>query len=98
MADPGLAISPRRSPLAQLFHDPLFIAEACMANSSFKDRIRHLIEQCTEDEMATIWPQLRALYEDLYLLRAIQTVQKTRQPGDALTREEACQLLQHNAP
>jgi hypothetical protein len=58
-----------------------------------RNRLHLLIDQLTDEDLKTLLPVLSNIYYDFYLLRAIQASQRTRNPGDALTRDEALRFL-----
>jgi hypothetical protein len=62
------------------------------------DQLAQEVRQHAEGDLERLHIQLEALYEDLYLLRAIYHAQETLNPGDILTDEEAIDFLSsHNA-
>ena len=58
-----------------------------------RDRIHHLIDQLSDEDLQEIWPVLQRSYYDVYMLEAIQAAKRSLQPGDSLNYEEARQLL-----
>ena len=59
----------------------------------FRSRAHNLIDRLSDEDLTSMWSFLETFYQDLYMLRAIQVAKQTLQPGDALTREEALELL-----
>jgi hypothetical protein len=59
----------------------------------FRNRAHNLIDRLSDADLTSMWSFLETFYQDLYMLRAIQNAKQTLQPGDALTREEALELL-----
>jgi hypothetical protein len=59
----------------------------------FRRRAHHLITRLSDADLVTFWELMESTYQDLYMLRAIQTAKQNRQPGDTLTREEALEVL-----
>ncbi len=59
----------------------------------FRSRAHHLIDRLSDEDLSSLWSFLETFYQDLYMLRAIQIAKQTLQPGDALTRDEALELL-----
>jgi hypothetical protein len=47
----------------------------------------------SEKELETAWEYLENFHCDNLMLKAIEKAKKTQRPGDALTREEAEQIL-----
>lgn len=58
-----------------------------------KNRLHRLIDKMSEKELETAWEYLENLYYDNLMLKAIEKAKKKQRPGDALTREEAEQVL-----
>ena len=58
-----------------------------------RDRVHHLIDQLTEEELEKVGSIVQELYYDFYLLKAIQAAKESVQPGDTLTRDEAIRYL-----
>lgn len=58
-----------------------------------KNRLHRLIDKMSEKELETAWEYLENLYYDNLMLKAIEKAKKNQRPGDALTREEAEQVL-----
>ncbi len=56
-------------------------------------QISQEIEQHAAVDLDRFHTQLKALYDDLYLLRAIRQAEQTLKPGDLLTYEEALDFL-----
>jgi hypothetical protein len=66
-----------------------------------RDRLHHLTTQLPEiitklpdESLPDAWKVLQPIYDDLYMLGAMQESMRTLRPGDVLTREEALLLLQ----
>jgi hypothetical protein len=59
----------------------------------FRSRAHNLIDRLSDEDLNSMWSFLETFYQDLYMLQAIHTAKQTLQPGDALTREEALELL-----
>lgn len=59
----------------------------------FRSRAHHLIDRLSDEELAIVWATLETLYCDLFMLRAVQEGQRSHNPGDTLTREEALDLM-----
>ena len=64
--------------------------------SSLKARIHQLVDLLPDEDLAKVWPNLKVLYYDSYMLSAIDKAQERLQPGDHLTREEALRFLALN--
>jgi hypothetical protein len=69
--------------------------------SEIKHQIHHQLIQISQEieqhaavDLDRFHTQLKALYNDLYLLRAIRQAQQTLKPGDLLTYEEAIDFLE----
>ncbi|MBW4522125.1 MAG: hypothetical protein KME16_20905 [Scytolyngbya sp. HA4215-MV1] len=58
-----------------------------------RNRLYRLIDRLPEDERTKLWKRLEAVYQDDYLLKAIQSSKQSLQPGDTLTREGALEFL-----
>lgn len=56
-------------------------------------QVHQLIDQLTEEEIASFWSVLLNFYCDRYMLQAIQNSKASHNPGDTLTRDEAIRLL-----
>ncbi len=59
----------------------------------FKNRLHRLIDKMSEKELETAWEYLENFHYDNLMLKAIEKAKKNQRPGDALTREEAEQVL-----
>jgi hypothetical protein len=58
-----------------------------------KNHLHRLIDQLPEEELKSLGTVLTDIYYNFYLLQAIQEGQRSRNPGDALTRDEALRFL-----
>ena len=56
-------------------------------------RIHHLVEQLGDEELPSVWDAIHALHCDSYMSQAIQQVNRSQQPWDILTHEEAIRML-----
>ncbi|WP_066377936.1 MULTISPECIES: hypothetical protein [unclassified Anabaena] len=56
-------------------------------------RIHHLIEQLGDEELESVWHDIHALHCDFYMRKAIQQAQRSLQPWDILTYDEAVRML-----
>lgn len=64
-----------------------------LAMNLLRNRVHHLVDRLSDEEIDTLWPLLRSLYWDFYVLRAIQDAKRAMTPGDSLTHEEALELI-----
>ncbi|MGC9528215.1 MAG: hypothetical protein ACP5D7_21995 [Limnospira sp.] len=55
--------------------------------------MHRLIDGIAEEDVKVAWEFLKPLYEDAFVLDAIQNAQRKLRPGDSLTQEEALQVL-----
>jgi len=60
---------------------------------SLKKKLHRLVDGIAEEDVKVAWDFLKPLYEDAFVLDAIQNAQRKLRPGDSLTREEALQIL-----
>jgi hypothetical protein len=60
---------------------------------SLRRKLHRLIDGIAEEDVKVAWEFLKPLYEDAFILEAIQNAQGKLRPGDSLTREEALQVL-----
>ncbi|MEB3887292.1 hypothetical protein [Lyngbya sp. CCY1209] len=60
---------------------------------SLRKKLHRLVDGIAEEDVKVAWEFLKPLYEDAFVLDAIQNAQGKLRPGDALTREEALQIL-----
>lgn len=60
---------------------------------SLRKKLHRLIEGISDEDLKTVWEFLTPLYEDAFMLKAIDDAHQKLRPGDALTREEALQVL-----
>lgn len=58
------------------------------------EQLPDLIEQLPDESLQDAWTVLQPLYDDLYMLGAMQEAMHNIRPGDVLTREEALRFLQ----
>ncbi len=58
-----------------------------------RNKLHRLIDRMSEKELETAWEYLENFHCDNLMLKAIEKAKKTQRPGDALTREEAEQIL-----
>ena len=58
-----------------------------------RNRLHRLIDRMSEKELETAWDYLENFHCDNLMLKAIEKAKKNQRPGDALTREEAEQIL-----
>lgn len=57
------------------------------------EQLPDLIEQLPDESLQDAWTVLQPLYDDLYMLGAMQEAMHNIRPGDVLTREEALRFL-----
>lgn len=57
------------------------------------EQLPDLIEQLPDESLQDAWIVLQPLYDDLYMLGAMQEAMRNIRPGDVLTREEALRFL-----
>lgn len=60
---------------------------------SLRKKVQRLLEGISDEDLKVAWEFLKPLYEDAFMLKAIHNAHKKLRPGDALTKEEALQLL-----
>jgi len=58
------------------------------------EQLPDLIEQLPDESLQDAWIVLQSLYDDLYMLGAMQEAMRNIRPGDVLTRDEALRFLQ----
>ncbi|MGD1871848.1 MAG: hypothetical protein ACFB02_02230 [Mastigocoleus sp.] len=58
-----------------------------------RQKIHHLIDNLNDEEVEKIWNVIYALHCDFCTMKAIEQAQKTQQPWDILTYEEASSSL-----
>ncbi len=58
-----------------------------------KNRLHRLIDQLSEEELKSLGTVLTDIYYDFSVLQAIRVGQRSRNPGDALTHDEALRFL-----
>lgn len=58
-----------------------------------RKQLHDLIDRLTDEELDSALELMTTLYYDLFMLKAIQSAQRTLKPGDSLTAEEAIRAL-----
>lgn len=61
--------------------------------SLIRNRVHHLVDLMSDEELADVWTVLSDLYCDLYMLQAVQDAKHSLKPGDTFTRDEALRFL-----
>ena len=58
-----------------------------------RQKVHHLIDNLSDEEIEKVWSVIYALYCDFSTMRAIEDAQKTQQPWDILTHDEANSIV-----
>lgn len=64
-------------------------------SKQFRARVHQVLDELSDENLAGLSPVIMEMYYDAYLLKAIQSAQ--RSPGDSFTRDEALQFLSHSS-